>query len=256
MLPGWIEGLLLGGGALFLCLYIWHLRGEKFPIIDLKLMRYQTFRASIIGGSLFRIAIGALPFLLPLMLQVGFGVSAAVSGMITLASAAGAVLMKLTASRIIRSFGFKPILVVNVVLNAIFLGGCALFSPDTLHEMIFAFLLIGGFFRSLQFTALNTLAYADIPAAMIGRANTLYSMLQQLALSLGVGLGALLLNLTLTYHGNSSLGASDFWPAYIGIGLLALLSLPSFLALPAHAGAEMSGRVSPAIPRTKHEDPA
>ena len=247
---------LLAGGAIFLGLYFWHVRRIKHPIIDLGLARYKTYRATITGGSLFRIGIGALPFLLPMMMQIGFGVSAASSGMITFASAAGAVFMKMSAARIIRRFGFRPVLVVDGLLNVMFLMGCALFSPATPHAAIFIFLLIGGFFRSLQFTALNTLAYAEIPAALISRANTLYSMLQQLALSLGVAVGALMLNLTRTIKGDEHLGPTDFWPAYIGISLLALISMPYFISLPKNAGAEMSGRVKPSIPRTKHEDPA
>jgi len=256
MLPDAMVIGLLVGGAVCLGLYFLHVRGIEHPIIDLGLARYQTYRATITGGSLFRIGIGALPFLLPIMLQIGFGISAASSGLITFASAAGAVFMKVSAARIIRIFGFKPILVVNTVINVVFLAGCAFFTPGTSHTAIFLFLLIGGFFRSLQFTALNTVAYAEMPATLISRANTLYSMLQQLALSLGVAVGALLLNLTMTLKGGAELGPTDFWPAYIGIGLLALLSLPSFMMLPANAGAEMSGHVTTTIARTKHGDPA
>lgn len=258
LLPNEVVIGLLAGGAVCLGLYIWHVRGIKHPIIDLGLARYQTYRASITGGSLFRIGIGALPFLLPLMLQIGFGISAASSGLITFASAAGAIFMKMSAARIIRKFGFKPILVVNTIINVVFLMGCALFSPETGHVAIFLFLLTGGFFRSLQFTALNTLAYAEVPAIFISRANTLYSMLQQLTLSLGVALGALLLNLTRTIKGDVHLGPTDFWPAYIGIGMLSLLSLPFFVRLPPNAGAEMSGHImptSPTVARTRHEDP-
>jgi len=178
------------------------------------------------------------------------------SGLITFASAAGAVLMKMSAAPIIRAFGFRPVLVVNAVINTVFLVGCALFSPTTWHAAIFAFLLTGGFFRSLQFTALNTLAYAEIPPELISRANTLYSMLQQLALSLGVAVGALLLNLTLVVKGAVHLGPWDFWPAYLGIAILSLLSLPYFMALPADAGAEMSGHASVPAPQARHEDPA
>jgi EmrB/QacA subfamily drug resistance transporter len=256
LLPDVVVAALLGGGGACLGFYLWHVRGVTHPIIDLGLARYKTYRASITGGSLFRIGVGAMPFLLPLMLQVGFGVSPATSGFLTFASAAGAILMKMSAAPLIRRFGFKPILVFNAVLNSAFLMGCALFNPTTLHIVIFMFLLTGGFFRSLQFTALNTLAYAEVPPALISRANTLYSMLQQLSLSLGVAAGALLLNLTLHIRGHMQLGPLDFWPAYIAIGILSLLSLPFFVNLPADSGAEMSGRVIPAVTPTRHEDPA
>jgi len=255
LVPNEIVIGLLVTGAVCLGLYLIHVRGIAHPIIDLGLAKFQTYRVSITGGSLFRVGIGALPFLLPIMLQIGFGVSPAASGLITFASAAGAVVMKMSAAPIIRRFGFRPILVANALINVFFLAGCALFSPATSHAMIFVFLLTGGFFRSLQFTALNTLAYAEIPPEFISRANTLYSMLQQLALSLGVTVGALLLNLTLVVKGNPHLGPMDFWPAYLGIGILSLLSVPFFAKLPADAGAEMSGHVTAPAP-ARHQDPA
>jgi MFS family permease len=192
-----------------------------------------------------------------MMLQVGFGVTPATSGMLTFASAAGAILMKMTAARLIRIFGFRKIFIVNALINTVFLMSCALFTPGTPHMVIFALLLSGGFFRSLQFTALNTFAYAEMPASLISRANTLYSMLQQLTLSLGVAVGALLLNLTLIIRGDSQLGPYDFWPAFIGIGILSLLSILFYTKLPPNAGDELSGRAKVAMPvPTRHEDPA
>jgi len=257
LLPvGVVIGLALVG-VVCLALYFKHVRTIAHPIIDLGLMKFATYRASVTGGSLFRIGVGALPFLLPLMLQVGFGVSPATSGLLTFAGAAGAIVMKATAAPLIRIFGFRPILIANAIVNAVFLMGCALFGPKTGHAAIFVFLLVGGFFRSLQFTALNTVAYAEVPAALISRANTLYSMLQQLSLSMGVAVGALLLNLTLYWKGDVHLGPWDFWPSYIAIGALSLISMSSFMALPKNAGDEMSGHApSAATEAAKHEDPA
>jgi EmrB/QacA subfamily drug resistance transporter len=256
LVPNEIVAGLFIGGLICLALYLRHIKGHSHPIIDLSLARYQTYRASILGGSLFRIGVGALPFLLPMMLQVGFGISPAASGMLTFASAAGAIFMKMSATPIIRRFGFRSILIGNALVNAVFLMGCALFRPSTPHMAIFGFLLIGGFFRSLQFTALNTIAYAEIPSALISRANTLYNMLQQLSLSVGIATGALLLNLTLAWQGAHTLGPMDFWPAYLVIGVLSLVSLSSFLPLPPEAGAEMSGhRDLPSRPAVR-EDPA
>jgi EmrB/QacA subfamily drug resistance transporter len=245
LVPDWAVGTLLGVGLAGLGLYFLHVRGVSHPIIDLSIVKYQTYRVCITGGTLFRIGVGALPFLLPLMLQVGFGVSPMSSGLLTFASAGGALFMKAVAARVIRAFGFKRILVADTFLNTVFIAGCALFTPATWHGYIFVFLLAGGFFRSLQFTALNTLAYAEMPSALITRANTLYSMLQQLSLSLGVAVGAFLLNLTMIAKGSSVLGPADFWPAYLGIGVFSLLALPFFTALPSNAGAEMSGHALP-----------
>jgi MFS family permease len=163
------------------------------------------------------------------------------SGFLTLASAAGALLMKICATPIIRKLGFRPVLITNTLVNAMFLAGCASFTKQTSFAMIFIFLLTGGFFRSLQFTALNTVAFAEIPENMLSRANTLYNMMQQLTLSLGVATGALMLNLTLRYHASTNLQAQDFWPAFIAIGAFVLLALGAFIPLARNAGSEVSG---------------
>jgi len=253
--------LLLGVGSL--CVYLLHVRGKEHPIVDFTLLKYASYRASVVGGSFFRLGVGALPFLLPLMLQYGFGLTPATSGFLTFAAAAGALLMKIIATPLIRTFGFRFILNANSVSNFFFLTGIALFSPTTPHSVIFIFLLIGGFFRSLQFTALNTIAYAEIPEILLSRANTLYNMMQQLSLSMGVAVGALILDITLGLHHHTQLEAHDFWPAYIGIGALTALSLLFFIPLSADAGAEISGhgisRIAAATARTEttaHKDPA
>ncbi len=228
-------------GIVCLGLYVRHVKRIKHPIVDATVMKYPTFRASFLGGSLTRISIGALPFLIPLMLQYGFGLTPAKSGLITLASAAGAMVMKIAAQPILRAFGFRPVLIGISIINTFFLVGCAWFTPNTWHIVIFAFLLIGGFFRSLQFTALNTVAFAEMPPSMLSRANTFYSMMQQLTLSLGVTVGALLLNLTLLWHKHAELSAGDFGPAYVIIGFLSFLSVFCFRPLSPRAGEEMSG---------------
>lgn len=258
LLPGTVVGTFLIGGSICFGLYLWHIRQIKHPIIDLSLLKFPTFRASMFGGSLARIGIGALPFLLPLMLQYGFSMTPAASGFLTFASAAGAMLMKITATPIIRSLGFRPILITNAVINTGFLMGIALFIPQTPHSLIFIFLLLGGFFRSLQFTALNTIAFAEIPNALLSRANTFYNMMQQLTLSLGVAIGAFILNLTLSWHKQVTLSANDFWPAYIAIGCISLLSAFMFIPLAHDAGNELSGHATTIIMPAKeseHKDP-
>ncbi|MGE0153577.1 MAG: MFS transporter [Reyranellaceae bacterium] len=232
---------LLAGGALCTGLYLWHSRRAKAPILDLGLMRLATFRAAVLGGLLFRMGLGALPFLLPLMLQLGFGMSALESGLLTFASAAGAMTMKMTAGPIIRAFGFRRVLIANAVISGLFLMGYSLFRPDTAHFVIFLALLAGGFFRSLQFTAINTLSYADVSAPHMSKATSFASMMQQLSLSIGVGIGALLLHVTLSLRGAEQIGAGDFLPAFLTIGTLCVVSLAFFLPLARDAGAEVSG---------------
>lgn len=243
MLPSGIVVLLLCGGALFLGFYVRYARRRVHPIVDIRLFKIPTFMAATLGGSVFRIGIGALPFLLPMMLQFGFGLSALNSGLLTFASAAGAMLMKMTAARIIKKFGFRRILIVNAYIASAYLLGIAFFQPTTPHLFILVFLLTGGYFRSLQFTGMNTLAYADITPQLMSKATTLVSMLQQLSLSFGVGMGALILNFTLHWHGTTQLGPQDFWPSIVGVSIISSLSVLFFLPLPANAGAEISGHL-------------
>jgi hypothetical protein len=222
--------------------YLRHARRVSHPIIDLALFNIPTYASASIGGFLFRMGLGALPFLLPLMLQVGFGLSALNSGLLTFASAAGAMLMKTTAVRILRALGFRIVLVGDAVISAAFLFGYSLFRPDTPHLVIFLALLIGGFFRSLQMTSINTLSYADVPASMLSRATSLSSMAQQLSQTAGVATAALMLHTVLTLRGGTTLAAADFYPVFVGVALISLLSVPFFLKMSPDAGAEVSGR--------------
>jgi EmrB/QacA subfamily drug resistance transporter len=233
---------LIGGGLLCLGIYAWHSQRVGAPILDVALLRVRTFRASVLGGFVFRIAIGALPFLTPLMLQLGFGLSPFASGMITFAGAAGALLMKVTAPAILRALGFRTVLLLNTVVCAASISAYGFFRPSTPHALIIGILLVGGFFRSLQFTSLNTLAYAEIESLRMSRATTLSSVGQQLSLSFGVGLGALLLHATLRFHGREELGPDDFAPAYFTIAAISVASLLFFARLPRDAGAEISGK--------------
>jgi fucose permease len=195
----------------------------------------------VLGGFAFRAGIGALPFLLPLLLQAGFGFTPFESGLTTCAAAAGAMLMKITAPQILRRNGFRRVLVFNTLVCAAFMAANGLFRPSTPHAVLLAVLLAGGFFRSLQFTSLNTLAYAEIGAPVMSRATTLSSVGQQLSLTFGVGFGALMLHLTLAFTGQGALGADTFWPAFLAIALVSMTALFFIVPLPREAGAEVSG---------------
>jgi EmrB/QacA subfamily drug resistance transporter len=241
-LPFVTTAALLLIGALCLTLYARHARRVDHPIIDLALMRIPTYASATIGGFLFRMGMGALPFLMPLMLQVGFGLDALSSGLLTFASAAGAMTMKTTVGPIIRTFGFKAVLIANTVVCSAFLCSYSLFRPATPHVVIFLALLAGGFFRSLQMTSINTLSYADVPAGMLSRATSLTSMAQQLSQSMGVGTGALLLYVMLALHGTAGPGPADFSVALAAVGMLSMLSVPFFLRMSPDAGAAVSGR--------------
>jgi EmrB/QacA subfamily drug resistance transporter len=243
-------------GLLAVVLYVRHASRHANPILDLLLFRIPTFAIAVGGGSLFRIGIGALPFLLPLLLQLGFGMSAFASGMLTFASAVGALAMKFTARPILRRWGFRKVMIANALISAAFLLSYATFRPGIPPAVILLLLLAGGFFRSLQFTSTNTLAFADVPPTRISRATSMTSTAQQLSVSMGVALGATLLHLTLLWHGTTELTASDFWPAFVTIALISGASVFVYARLAPDAGAEVSGRalVAPPQPQPRAAD--
>jgi len=242
LLPWQVVTALIGGGVIFTLLYLRHARRVDSPVLDFSLMRLPTMYASIIGGFLFRLGIGALPFLLPLLMQLGFGLSPFKSGLVTFSSAVGSMGMKALAARIIRTFGFRSVMTINAVVSAVFLAACALFTVSTPLLLIMIILIVGGFFRSLQFTALNTLAYADIEPAKMSRATTLVSVAQQLSISAGVAVGAFSVEATMAWQQASHLTADQFGPAFIVVALFSALSGYFFFRMPADAGHQVSGR--------------
>lgn len=233
-------------GATLLAAYVIRSRRVENPIIDLSLLRIPTVGTSLLGTLFFRIGVGATPFLLPLLLQVGFGMTPFQSGMITFAAAIGALAMKFAAPPILRRFGFRTVLIVNAVIAGAFVMLPALFTPVTPVVVMTGLLFIGGFFRSLQFTSVNALAYADIPNEKMSRATTLTSVAQQLSLSVGISVGAIALELTVEAAGGA-IGPSSFVPAFLVVGALTVLSTVPFAFLARDAGREMSGH-RPAAP--------
>ena len=232
---------LILGGAIFMTAYVLHARKTPAPVLDFGLFELPTMRAGVIGGFMFRLGIGSLEFLLPLMLQLGFGLNPFHSGMITFATAVGALGMKTVASRAIQRFGFRKVLVADAVISSAFLAACAAFTPSTPIPLIVGILLVGGFFRSLQFTCINTIAYAEVDPPRMSRATSLMSVQQQLAISAGVATGALIVETTLRLRGETAIGADDFTPAFLIVAAISAMSTFVFARLPADAGAEMSG---------------
>ena len=171
------------------------------PILDLSLLRFPTLRAAVVGGFFYRGGIGCMPFLLPLFLQLGFGLTAFQSGLITVANVFGALGMKTIIPIVLRTFGFRSALAVNAMVSSAMVGLCATFTPGHAVRLDRRVLLVGGFFRSLQYTSLNTIAYADIDPRYMSRATSLVAVAQQLSLSVAVALGASLVELTLAWRG-------------------------------------------------------
>jgi EmrB/QacA subfamily drug resistance transporter len=243
LVPWPIVVALIATGAVSLAVYIRYARRAPAPIIDFSLLALPTFRASVIGGFLFRIGVGAMPFLLPLLLQVGFNLTPFHSGLITFTSTMGALFMKAAAVTVLKRFGFRTVLTVNAVLSGLFIAACAVFSLATPFSVIIVVLLIGGFFRSLQFTSVNALAYAEVPQARMSRATALAAVGQQVSLATGVAVGAFTVETVLRWKGQATITAADFPPGFLLVGLIAGCSALIFWRLPANAGAEMADRV-------------
>ncbi|MBJ7410005.1 MAG: MFS transporter [Phenylobacterium sp.] len=238
----WAVAGLFALGFASLGLYAWHAGRTPHAVIQLRIFRKPTFTASVIGGGFMRVAMGANPFLLAMLLQVAFGMSAFAAGLMTFISAVGALVMKTTAPPILRRFGFRTVLLVNAVIVGLSFVAYALFRPDWPQWAIMAVLGVGGFFRSLQFTALNGLAYADIDTDEMSRAATTASMVQQLVQSIGIGLSASLLHLLMVTAGATRLTADTVAPAFVIVGLVTMISMFWFARLPTDAGDEMNGR--------------
>lgn len=241
----WPALLTMGLGAALLAAYARHAARCAHPVLDLGLLRIASFRIALLGGVLFRVSVGAMPFLLPLMLQVGFGLTAFESGSLSFAAAVGAVTMKLTAAPILRRWGFRRVLCVNAVITSALLAATAWFTAQTPHTMIFAVLLVGGFFRSLQFTSLNTLGYADVAAPQMSAATAFVGVVQQMSLAGGVALAAMLLEGSRAADGRQVLLSTDFGHAFVAIALVSVTSLALFWRLAPDAGAEVSGHGRP-----------
>ncbi|WP_414474195.1 DHA2 family efflux MFS transporter permease subunit [Microvirga sp. M2] len=228
-------------GILCVALYVRHAKRTPHPVLRLDLLKVPTFRISIVGGSLFRVGIGAIPFLLPLMLQVGFGLSPVASGSLTFVAAVGALFMKTMAKRILERFGFHRVLTINAFIGAAFVAFNGFFTPSTPHWLIMIILLIGGCFRSLQFTSLNAIAFAEVSKRDMSYATSLSSAAQQVALSMGVAFGAFVVEAVAHMHGRQAIAAEDFGPAFWAVAAVSALAGFAFARLEPTAGAEMSG---------------
>ncbi len=238
LVSGQTQLSLFAVATLTLALYGWHARRVEAPALDLKLFRHRTFNASVLAGGVCRIGLGTVPFLLPLLMQLGFGLDALHSGLITFVSGIGAILMKTVSPWILRSFGFRKLLIGNGIVVGAMIAGLALFRADTPHWVFYPYLLVFGFLRSVQFTSINTLGYAELTPAIMSRATSLSSVAQQLSMSFGVSVAATLLALMV---GEAPVNAGDFPPVFLMVGLIPALSTLGFLRLSAMDGAEVSG---------------
>ncbi len=239
-LPPIVGVITLLAGIVAALLYLRHERRVVNPILDLSLFRIPVFRAAITGGSLFRIGSGATPFLLPLLFQLGFGMTPFQSGMLTFASAVGALAMKFLAPFTLRTGGFRTVLIVTTVLAGGFIAASALFTAQTPPGAIIAVLVGAGFLRSLFFTSTNALVFADIEDKDASQATAIAAATQQISVALGVALAGGILE-AMTYITGRPINQSSFAIAFMIVGSVTALALIPFLGLRKDAGSSVSG---------------
>ncbi|HBR6703960.1 TPA: MFS transporter [Klebsiella pneumoniae] len=231
----------LGFGCLLYS--IRHFRRAVAPMVRLDALQVPTFRVTMYGGSLFRASISAVPFLLPLLFQVGFGMDPFHSGLLVLAVFVGNLTIKPATTPLIRWLGFRRLLLINGALNVCSLLACALLTPQTPVWAIMLILYLGGVFRSIQFTGVSTLAFADVPAAQMSDANTLFSTASQLAVGLGITLGAIGICLgeqVGDWLHLTELPGISFRLSFVFIALICLVGMIDSLHLAKTAGSSVS----------------
>jgi hypothetical protein len=245
----WVVAAVLCVGVLAGGLYVLHARRVERPMLDFRLLRVPTFRVSWMCGSLSRIAVGAMPFLLPMMLQIGFGMSAVQSGTITFISSVGSLAMRTCAPWFLKRLGFKSVLTWVGLLATTLLALTAAFRPWWPLWVIYGVLLANGFFQSLQFMAYNTIAYADVSREEMSAATSFYTTFQQMALTLGIALSAAALAASMAVTGHAQPKLPDFTAAFLFVAAVSYLAPLLATRLEPTAGDELSGHTVRAISR-------
>lgn len=236
-MPFYVPILLLAVSLGLLAFNIRYSRHISNPLIDYSIVRIPTYRVTIFTGSLSRMVIGVAPYLVPLMFQEGFGLNPFQSGMLFLATMAGNLAMKPATIWVIRHYNFRTVLIVNGLLVALFSFFTSLLLPQTPTVIIVVVMFLSGMFRSMQFSAITTLAFADVPQPNMTAANTLYSTVQQMSIGMGIAIGAVFLRFSnLINGGTDHYSVADFRLAFIFVGILGVLSLYGYTKLAPDAG--------------------
>jgi EmrB/QacA subfamily drug resistance transporter len=227
-------------GAISTVMFIRHARRHPHPVLELGLFSIDTFRVCVTSGTIFRIAMGAVPFLLPLMLQLGFGMTAFQSGMITFVAAGGALFTKFAARRVFAHFGFRRTLLVAACLSAVGSVANAFFYPETPHVVLITVLFLTGFVRSFFFTGINILGFADIEQNQTSQATALNAVIQQISGALGVAFAGIVLEIHALATGQE-LGLAGFHIAFVCVAVLNVLAAIPIYRLKPGAGSAVSG---------------
>ena len=238
MLPSMVGIAFFPLALAMLLVYRLHARHNPTAVLDLNLLKIKTFHIGTLTGGVCRMGLDATPFLLPLLFQVGFGLSPVEAGLLSFSSTLGAMFVRTFSRPALRFFGFRRTLVGGAVLSAAVTAGYALLSADTPYWINVFAVLIGGCVRSIQYLGLNTISYADMPSAMLSRGTSFGGVVQQLARGFGVAIGAALLAII---AGTEPVTTDDFRIVFLLIGLIPLISAVGFLRLDESDGAEVSG---------------
>jgi MFS family permease len=235
------EGVLLLSLGL-LAAYAVHASRTPYPLLRLQLFRVRTFRIAVGGGFLTRMGIGGMPFLLPLLYQVGMGLPSWASGLLMMPSAAAAITTKVGTRKVLAALGYRRVLTINTVLIGVVIALFSLVGPGTPKVLIVALALCLGFFNSMQFSAMNTLAYADVEGVETSMASTLASSMQQLSMSFGLAAATLvagwfMAGLPQTDH---LLVVGALHKAFLTLAAIAALSSLSFWRLQSRDGEVVS----------------
>lgn len=236
-IPFYIPILMLIVSLGLLAFNVRYSRHISNPLIDYSIARIPTYKVTIFTGSVSRMVIGVAPYLVPLMFQEGFGLNPFQSGMLFLATMAGNLAMKPATIWVMRHYNFRTVLIVNGALVALFSFFTSLLLPQTPTVIIVVVMFLSGMFRSMQFSAITTLAFADVPQSNMTAANTLYSTVQQMSIGMGIAIGAVFLRFSNVINGSTDhYSVADFRLAFIFVGILGFLSLYGFTKLTPDAG--------------------
>jgi EmrB/QacA subfamily drug resistance transporter len=235
-----LTAILLATGIAAASAYVWHARKHPHPILALDLFRIPTFLIAVVGGNLCRLSLGAMPLLLMLLLQIGFGLDALQAGSIAFATALGSLAVKFVVARVVRRFGFRRALLANSLFCGALTMSCALLQTAVPHAVVALALLGLGFFRSLHLTLANTLGYADVPPQQIAEATSVATTAQYLAMATGVSLAALVMRISTTLNGSVQLSEHDIDAAIVVVGALFACSSLLFSRLQHDAGTKLT----------------
>ncbi|SIO25356.1 MFS transporter [Paraburkholderia phenazinium] len=240
----WIAGAFVAAGLVLGFVAFRHAQRHPHPLIDVSTLKIPTFSVTVVTGSFTRIGIGAVPYLMPLLFQIGFGLSAFKSGLLLLASALGNLGMKALTTRILQRFGFRVVSIVDVAVAGVFTIACGLLTPESPLAWVLIVVFVYGVARSMQFSTLATLAYADVAQPQMSAASTLWSAAAQMTIGLGIAFGAVALRGAAVFNGELSghvFTLEDFRLAFLCAGLLTLVSMWGYWQMAHDAGQSVGG---------------